>query len=204
FLIFLNTTLVATIFTELLYRRIAIPLLEDRGVSPLLAVILASLGNAFIDIPGLLISSAPLTSFVSVMGGKFLEGIFLGVTYILTRNILYSIALGFIIETWELLPKLFYDLAPLIAILVIFFFLLYFTLKPDLQDLTVKKWKSIIKRKSAPQMTRGIIGYFLISIGLLLVQYFTVVIYAQVITIVYFFIFLIPFWLIISTEYARN
>ncbi|MHA2053504.1 MAG: hypothetical protein ACW99F_07905 [Candidatus Hodarchaeales archaeon] len=155
------------------------------------------------------------------MGGKFLEGIFLGVTYILTRNILYSIALGFIIETWELLPKLFYDLAPLIAILVIFFFLLYFTLKPDLQDLTVKKWKSIIKRKSAPQMTRGIIGYFLISIGLLLVQYFTVVIvraiigtnpndfnsiieYAQVITIVYFFIFLIPFWLIISTEYARN
>ncbi|MHA2053505.1 MAG: hypothetical protein ACW99F_07910 [Candidatus Hodarchaeales archaeon] len=30
FLIFLNTTLVATIFTELLYRRIAIPLLEDR------------------------------------------------------------------------------------------------------------------------------------------------------------------------------
>ena len=48
---FIYDIILFSLFSEIVFRRAIIPLLEDRGASPLHAVILAAIGGALIDIP---------------------------------------------------------------------------------------------------------------------------------------------------------
>jgi hypothetical protein len=82
-------------------------------------------------------------------------------------------------------------------------------------------WLKIIRKRSVPNIKRGIAGFFFISLGLLLVQTFVIVIGREVtnfyhnfpqnlpqyfiyVTIFYLIAFTVPFWLTVSTEYAKD
>ena len=100
----------SVLFSELIFRRTMIPLLEDRGVSPFLAVILSSLGSCFISLPSYILYPN-ITNLVFDLSLITIYGIYAGITYILTRNIIFPFLLGFFYSFHEVLSILgtFYD-----------------------------------------------------------------------------------------------
>ncbi|MFX1506555.1 MAG: hypothetical protein ACFFDC_10610, partial [Promethearchaeota archaeon] len=83
-----------------------------------------------------------------------------------------------------------------------------------LQKESSQKWVSIIKTHSAPKIGRGIIGYFFISVVLVIIQIFIsniihtlfssdIFLIFAAYTLFYFIAFSIPFWLSITSEYAQ-
>ncbi|MHA2239754.1 MAG: hypothetical protein ACXAB2_15545 [Candidatus Hodarchaeales archaeon] len=221
FMYIVNQCILASLFTSLVYQRISIPLLEDRGLSPLHALILSSLGRGFMNIPVFLLQIYEPNDNLFNFLWPFFLGFLAGTSYVLTRNILFPLIINGFFELYLILPLTLYNLIFIsatvgIIILVAYYLIPYFQKVPIIQE-----WKSILTKRSAPHMGPGITGFFPISIGLLLMQYIVVSIvrdfvnlkpvtdtslirYGQAITIAYFIIFLIPFWLIISTEYAQS
>ncbi|MFW9905330.1 MAG: CPBP family intramembrane glutamic endopeptidase [Candidatus Thorarchaeota archaeon] len=211
------------IYVELLYRRTIIPLLEDRGSSPFLAVILSSLGFCLLFLPEYMrTTNYPGTAFWFI--STFLFGLATGLVYILTRNVLFSILYSILYYVYrysgELGPifndELLITVNFLLSVFILFsgLILVIYVILILLQKESSQKWVNVIKTQSAPKISRGIIGYTLISLGLVIVQ-LTV---AQVITtlfssdifllfavytLFYLIAFSIPFWLSITSEYAQ-
>ncbi|TFF68290.1 CPBP family intramembrane metalloprotease [Candidatus Thorarchaeota archaeon] len=80
----------APIFEELLYRRIAIPMCEDRGMGTLSAILASTLVFALAHVP-LDILNGNFAGTVLHFWTTFITGFGLGVLYVLTRNILFPI-----------------------------------------------------------------------------------------------------------------
>ncbi|MHA1987537.1 MAG: CPBP family intramembrane glutamic endopeptidase [Promethearchaeota archaeon] len=80
----------APVYEELVYRRLLVPLLEKRGMNPLTAILSSSLLFAFAHLPDDLISGN-LTGTIMHISAVFLIGLSLGLIYILTRNVFFSI-----------------------------------------------------------------------------------------------------------------
>lgn len=230
-----NVFVSSVLFAVLIYCRTIIPLLEDRGLSPLHAVILASIGYGFIDIPLYIIAMIypeyyNLT-FVGIIHNLFLTIMFCicaGIIYILSRNILFSILFGALYEFFKLIDPLgsYFENQVLLVtndLLMFISFLgslatIFIFISWKLIDKTPQqKLYTFLKKKSVPNIRRGMLGFFIITIGLLLLQTLTVLftriltnfpqnipLYIALITPFYLIVFTIPFWLTITTEYAQD
>ena len=222
-------------FSELFVRRTIIPLLEDRGVTPVYAIILSSLGNSLIILPLYIIQIFQGRLYMPYMVLEFASitvlGLFAGITYIITRNILFPILIGFLYNSYEMIGFLgrssenemlltIFDLVSIISLLVTILFVIYVIWRFRGKE-SVNKFIKKIKIRSAHKIQRGIIGFFVISIGLLVIQALVVIIvrhltnswnnpsnlfpdYVVCITIFYLLAAIIPFFLTISTEYALD
>ncbi|MFX1535224.1 MAG: lysostaphin resistance A-like protein [Promethearchaeota archaeon] len=88
-LYFAPLTVGAAVFEELIYRRMLIPLLEERGMAPFTAVVASSLIFAFGRLPNDLMNGNLAGAVIQIWNISII-GLVLGLTYILTRNILFS------------------------------------------------------------------------------------------------------------------
>jgi len=216
--------ILVTLFGEFVYRRALIPMLEDRGLSPFYAVILAALGSSFIDLPGYALNPNHPVNIHSFCLSVFI-GLCAGLIYISTRNILFSIVsvscyqffstFGFI-ATEELL--IIYESLNILFLIVSFGIIIFFIYE-ILHPSRSPKWIRIIKQLSSPLVMRGVSGFFIISLGLLVLQTLIAKIgrilfvsvtgdvfpeYFIYISIFYAIAFTIPFFLTISTEWASS
>ncbi len=223
-LFFLHSLVISNLFSELMFRRTLIPLLEDRGLSPFHAVILSSIGFSFLNLPYILLYPENPT-FYFLLITYICYSLCVGITYILTRNILFPIlfhafyffhyytgSLGSALDNENLL--LIHDsLNVLTVVLTIIIIPYVFTKAKDPESSS--EWMKVIKKHSVPYIQRGVIGFFVISIGFLAIQALVEKIgneltdkifpeYFVFIIGVYLVAFSIPFWLTISTEYARD
>jgi hypothetical protein len=227
-----------SLFSEYIYRRTIIPLLEDRGVSPTLSVILSALGYSLINLPLYLLSimypshyDILLFDIIYQITLTIIFGICAGLIYIFTRNILFPVLFGIIFNSYNLVGNLgnsfgndifiiVHDLLSIISLtasLAIIFYTSWILMNQQIKP----AWLKIIRKRSVPNIKRGIAGLFFISLGLLLVQTFVIVIGREVtnfyhnfpqnlpqyfiyVTIFYLIAFTVPFWLTVSTEYAQD
>ncbi|MFX0183333.1 MAG: type II CAAX prenyl endopeptidase Rce1 family protein [Candidatus Hodarchaeota archaeon] len=212
------------LFTESIYRRVIIPLLEDRGLSPIYAVILSSLGFCFLDLP-YYISTTNYLGTLYWFISTFLYGFATGVIYIFTRNVLFSILYASVYQFYRMtdfLGEIFHneflllirDLIHLITLLgaiILVVYIIWIIVK----EIPIPRWIKIIKIKSAPNIKRGIVGYFIISLGLLAIELFVTDnihnltqndYFANFLFNSFFYLiaFSIPFWLSATTEYVQN
>jgi membrane protease YdiL (CAAX protease family) len=210
------------LFTEIVYRRMVIPLLEDRGLSPIFAVILSSLGFCFLELP-YFISTTNYLGTLFWFISTFIYGFATGMVYILTRNVLFSILYASLYHVYRMIDflgviqknellLLIRDLIHLAVLLGGLLLLLYITLIIFRKESTAK-WIKIIKIKSVPNIKRGIIGFFVISLILLGIQILADTLIAHLTqyplsfvfySIFYLIAFSIPFWLSITTEYVQH
>ncbi|MHA2251823.1 MAG: CPBP family glutamic-type intramembrane protease [Candidatus Kariarchaeaceae archaeon] len=189
-------TLGVAIFLEYLYRRTLIPLLEKRGMSPFSAVMTSSLAFALVNIPfnlgfqfTFLRESILLNIYLSrynllnslfyslnLFFTTFLLGLACGIVYILTRNILFSI----MIHCFGLLPfylmVLFNNnilLISLLRLLIIVMnisglFITLYTLYSFLSTSSRANWITILQKKSLVDINRGLVGFFIIFLGIII------------------------------------
>jgi len=212
------------IYIELLYRRTIIPLLEDRGLSPFFSVILSSLGFCLLFLPDYLqTTNYPGTAFWFV--STFLFGLATGLIYIFTRNILLSIfySIGYyayrfsgeigisLQDDFLLITNFLFSILILIGGLILLISIIWILLAQKESSLA---WVNVLKTPSVPKITRGIIGYFLISVVLVIIQLlvsrFIIILFSSDLllefgayTLFYLIAFSIPFWLSITSEYAQ-
>ncbi|MHA2247229.1 MAG: CPBP family glutamic-type intramembrane protease [Candidatus Hodarchaeales archaeon] len=189
-------TLGVAIFMEYLYRRTLIPLLEKRGMSPFSAVITSSLAFALVNIPfnlGLQITLLEGSNLINIYLSRydllnslfyslnlfiatFVLGLACGITYILTRNVLFSI----MIHCFGILPyyliELFNDniiIVSLLSLLIIvmnilgLFIALYY-LNPFFKPSSQTEWITVLKKKSSTDINRGLAGFFVIFLGIII------------------------------------
>lgn len=215
--------IILPIYTELLYRRTIIPLLEDRGLSPFLAVILSSLGFCLLYLPVYLqTTNYPGTFYWFI--STFLFGLATGLIYILTRNVLLSILYSILYYAYRLSGEIgayFQDeflltMHFLLNIIIIIggLILIVYVVWNLFQRKSALKWVNVIKTPSAPKITRGLIGSFVISVVLVSIQFMVqflirifvpsdVLLIFTANTVFYLIAFSIPVWLTITSEYVQ-
>jgi hypothetical protein len=225
FLVFLIYDIVLySLFSEIVFRRTLIPTLEDRGLSPLHAVILAALGDGFIDLPAyFIIPNYPLDVYNFVIGISI--GICAGLIYISTRNIIFPIIFSIsfsIFRSMGFFPHLINSLMlrwiTYLLILLAVCFVIFFLYQTFIAK-RIPKLIKIAKIPSSPNIWKGVIGYLSISLSLLLIQTIVVKVgrvlfnteiegpfpgYFVYILIFYAIAFTIPFFLTISTQWAKD
>ena len=217
----LHQFFIIPVYTEILYRRTVIPLLEDRGLSPFLAVILSSLGFCLLYLPEYLYT----TNYLGTLywfGSTFFFGLATGFIYIITRNLLFSILYASIYYIYRFIHELgttfqdetilhlhlFLNIVILILGVITISFVIWTLFKKE------SRWIRIIRTPSAPKISRGVVGYFsisvvLVSIHLIVIAFiefftsFNILMTFILKTIFYLIAFSIPFWLTITSEYAQ-
>lgn len=178
---FLPMAIGAPIFEELIYRRMLIPCLEKRGMAPFAAVVVSSLVFALSHLDNDLINGNLVGGIVHVIGVLILA-LILGMTYVLTRNVVFPIIIhGFanlVSFAGPLLILIGNDVLLLIDSLAIITIMIigvivgisavYKYLKNSPAD-----WIDIIKKRSEHKITKGLVGFVLI--GLILTSIPTVI-----------------------------
>ena len=212
------------IYIELIYRRTVIPLLEDRGVSSIHAVILSSLGYSLTFLPTFLMYPN-ISGFIYNFSSLTILGIFGGIAFITTRNILYPVILGILLRLFTDFRQIGLSFEDQFLI-VLSDFIIVFSILLSIGILVYILWKNKVKKtsletfneikvRSVPGIRRGMIGFFIISISLFILQTIVVKIGREVthnifpeyflfITPFYLIVFSLPFFLTISTEYAQD
>ena len=156
-------------------RRLLIPLLEERGMSPLLAVIVSSFIFAIGHLPNDF-SNGNLTTLLIHIPRVFIFGLILGFIYILTRNVFYSVLAHGIANGLNviLLALVYLNNLTLIGIYIIIYILMlvtgsvigiYFLWKIlNLDD------RSILRLKSSGNILPGLFGLLTIFSGLIFLE----------------------------------
>ncbi len=221
------------IFVQLMFRRTAIPLMEDRGLSPFIAVLLSSFGFCLLDLPfylNIMFSGSNFLIVVYWTISTFLYGFGTGIIYVLSRNIKLSILYASSYQIYRIvqilnqypgktleysvrfLLEFYIVLIGLISLIIIIWVLS--------KSNKVSEWISILKKPSVPNISRGIIGFFVFSFLFALIHYLISTIIEEVAynkqlmiakypdifilySIFYLIIFSIPFFLTITSEYSR-
>ncbi|MFX1251639.1 MAG: lysostaphin resistance A-like protein [Promethearchaeota archaeon] len=179
-LYFAVPTIGAPVFEELLYRRMLIPLLEERGMAPFAAVVASSLIFAFGHLPNDLLNGN-LAGAVVHISNVLIIGLVLGLTYILTRNILFSMIIHGLINFMSFLGPFVlvmendgllavYGLTSLLILLVgisVAIFAIWQYLRVSTAD-----WVNLIKEKSAINILPGLVGFLIIAAVLTLLPLF--------------------------------
>ena len=240
FVIFFLYSLVFTpLFTEFTFRRTIIPLCEDRGLSPLHSVILAAFGTAMIDIPTYILLALAETNLLQLLlqfGRDILIAFVVGNLYILTRKIIFPIIFQSVINLYMIFGQfgyyynnssfqIIFDFIGILSILGIFFLILLFLSYKVRTHFPINEWLKILKKPSSQYIIKGVIGFFGISLFLLLIQTGVVYIgrhltrtwytypeywtryfpdYFNYIIIFYIISFVVIFLFSVSTEYAQD
>ncbi|MFX1536752.1 MAG: lysostaphin resistance A-like protein [Promethearchaeota archaeon] len=223
-LYFAPLTVGAAIFEELVYRRMLIPLLEERGMAPFAAVVASSLIFAFGHLPNDLINGN-LAGAVIHMWNVIVIGFILGLTYILTRNILFSMiihgVLNFVSFAGPLIQVMendglmaVYGLILLLMLLVgiaVAIFAIWQYLRVSTAD-----WVTLIKEKSTTNILPGLVGFLVIAAVLKLLPLFMeiyisvlayifsnlgILLFVILLGIGYIILLVTLLWLVRKTEY---
>jgi membrane protease YdiL (CAAX protease family) len=209
----------AAIAEELFFRRLLIPLFENRGLGPLAAVVASSLGFALIHMPNDFINGTiafAITHFVAT----FTTGFVLGASYVATRNVVFPMILHGLVNgvAGTAMIVLVLDDFFMIIMYGLFLFALiiigiivgiiaiwqYVRSKPA-------RWALVLREKSEVKAFPGVIGYIFIALGLVVVPIIMELVIALVffpdLLLIYimFFAFYIAFvffllWLITQTR----
>ncbi|MFW9854387.1 MAG: hypothetical protein ACFFFG_04975 [Candidatus Thorarchaeota archaeon] len=213
-------------FTELIYRRTAIPSLEDRGLAPSHAVVTSSVGFILLDLSYYL-NTPNLLSNIFWLGSTFIYAILTGLIYVFTRNVFYCFLYALIYDFYKLtdilgsqlnndILNLVYVLISIFALAVGLITIIYITVTVLISRSKVTAdWIKTLKKRSVPKVRKGLIGFIIIAFVLVLSQYLITSIISGVTqfhlpdyivyhTIFFLVAFSIPFWLSITTEYARD
>ena len=169
---YLPLTIGAPVYEELVYRRLLVPLLEQRGMNPLTAILSSSLLFALAHLPDDLLSGN-LTGTIMHLSAVFLMGVSLGLIYVLTRNVFFSIIihgiLNFISFSGPLVTvianstlTLTYDIIYWTIYIVGFGVLLYglwqFFRKRDVE------WVVLVREKKTKPVLNGFSGFIIIGL----------------------------------------
>ncbi|MFX0066399.1 MAG: lysostaphin resistance A-like protein [Candidatus Hermodarchaeota archaeon] len=174
-LYFVPVTIGAAVFEELVFRRMLIPLLEERGMAPFTAVIASSLIFAFVHLPNDLISGN-LAGAIIHISGVLIIGFVLGLSYVLTRNILFPMIvhalMNFVSFAGPIVILMENDGLALVyglTLLLIFLVTIGVAIFAVWQYFRVSTadWVTIIKEKSAIRILPGLVGF--LALGVLLV-----------------------------------
>ncbi|MFX0125635.1 MAG: type II CAAX prenyl endopeptidase Rce1 family protein [Candidatus Hodarchaeota archaeon] len=187
-------TLGVALVLEYLYRRTLIPLLEKRGMSPFFAVLTSSCAFALVNIPvnlGLQITFLRESNLVNIYLSRydmvnslfyslnlfftaFSLGLACGIVYILTRNILFSIMIHCFAGLPYYLLELFNDngfFILLIGLLIIVMniiglFITFYMFYSLFSSSSRPNWITILQKKSLVDIKRGLVGFFIIFLGI--------------------------------------
>jgi membrane protease YdiL (CAAX protease family) len=179
-IVLLFTTVIfgAAIFEELLFRRMLIPALEHRGMGHLAAVIASSLGFALIHIPNDVINGS-ISFVISHFITTFTLGLFLGFTYVATRNVLFPMIIHGFINAFAFSETIIESLGDFnllisfaLVILVIWvigviigaIFLIQYLRDPK------PSWVNTIWDKSRINILPGLVGYLIVGLALVSLQ----------------------------------
>jgi len=168
---YLPLTFGASIYEELIYRRLIIPLLEQRGMKPLVAVLTSSLIFAIAHIPNDIVSGS-LSGGIMHIWSVFLIGFSCGLIYILTRNILYPIIIHGVLNfisfsvplfalTGNSLLILSYDISFwtifITGIVVLIYGLWQFFRKRNVE------WVVLVRERNTESLLNGFTGFIIIA-----------------------------------------
>jgi membrane protease YdiL (CAAX protease family) len=177
-LLFSTVIFGAAIFEELIFRRMLIPALEHRGMGHFAAVIASSLGFALIHVPNDVINGS-ISFVISHFITTFTLGLFLGFTYVVTRNVLFPMIIhGFInafafseliIESLGDFNLLISFALVLLAIWVIGVIIGAIFLIQYLRD-PKPSWVKTIWNKSRINILPGLAGYIIVGLALVSLQ----------------------------------
>lgn len=177
-LLFATVIFGAAIFEELLFRRMLIPALEHRGMGHLAAVIASSLGFALIHVPNDVINGS-VSFVISHFITTFTLGLFLGFTYVATRNVLFPMIIhGFIngFAFSELIIESLGDFNLLIGFAIVLLaiwvigvivgaiFLIQYLRDPK------PSWVNTVWDKSRINILPGLAGYLIVGFALVSLQ----------------------------------
>ncbi|MFX1250075.1 MAG: lysostaphin resistance A-like protein [Promethearchaeota archaeon] len=171
-LLFVLVSALIPLWEELTCRRLLIPMLEERGMSPLSAVIASSFIFAIGHLPNDF-SNGNLTTLLIHIPRVFIFGLILGFIYIFTRNVFYSVLAHGIANGLNviLLALVYLNNLVLINIYVIIFVLMLVI--GSITGIYVL-WKifnledqSILRLKTSENILPGSIGLLIIFSGLI-------------------------------------
>lgn len=173
-LFLITMTIGAALFEEMVFRRLLIPLLEDSHVVSFVAVIASSIMFAMAHLDADLIHGNIAGGFIHTTG-LFLFSMALGMTYILTRNVIFPVAIHAVSNLLGSLNILFMlmeneVLLTIHSILV----LMMLVIGVGITIYVVWKyfrgsetdWKLIIKKKSEFKVSRGLTGFMVVGLTL--------------------------------------
>ena len=171
FLFLFPTTIGAAVFEELLYRRMLIPLLEQRGMSPFSAVFASSLvfalGHLITDLVG-----GNLAGGIIHVWTVFLLALALGMTYVLTRNVFFPILIHATSNFISFLAPLLILMEADILLQIRSFTVITLIITGGIIGINAifkylsdsrTEWLKIIKMKSEYNITRGLVGFMIIA-----------------------------------------
>ena len=169
-----SMTIGAALFEELVFRRLLIPIFEDREVTPFVAVVLSSIifACAHLDTGSM---RGNIAGTVIHITGVFILGMMLGMTYILTRNILFPVAIHAVSNLFGVLSTIFLLLQmEFLLVIQSLMVLIMVNIGIIIAINTIWKyfrgsesdWVLIIKNKSSFNMKRGLVVFLIISLTL--------------------------------------
>ncbi|MFW9991360.1 MAG: type II CAAX prenyl endopeptidase Rce1 family protein [Candidatus Odinarchaeota archaeon] len=169
-------TIGPALFEEYLFRRTLIPLLEERGMSPVAAVLASSLAFALVHVPNDLINGSVIYAaehFWSVI----VLGMACGIAYVVTRNVIFSVLIHcfgnmtslvanllLVMENGTLLTALgLLTLTLIITGLAVAVHALWKLFRPP----TRSGWLLTLKEKSSVRIRSGLIGFLVVFSGVI-------------------------------------
>ncbi|MFX0066593.1 MAG: lysostaphin resistance A-like protein [Candidatus Hermodarchaeota archaeon] len=171
-LLFVLVSTLIPLWEELTCRRLLIPMLEERGMSPLSGVIVSSVIFAIGHLPNDF-SNGNLATLLIHIPRVFIFGLILGFIYIYTRNVFYSVLAHGIANGLNaiLLALVYVNNLTLISIYILIFLLILVT---GSVIGIYTPWKifnlddqSILRLKSSGNILPGLIGLLTIFSGLI-------------------------------------
>ncbi len=176
----------APLYEELLYRRLAIPMFERHGLPTKHAILTSTILFAAVHLP-LDIFNGSLAGAITHFLAVFTIGTILGLVYVITRNVLFSVILHSIMNgaSFALLvisisepilgetSLILLIVAGMFELTVIFLGLIVLYQRyRQYRSTTPPPWVTVIKMPTAHRMTQGIFGgtmFFLMMITLVIV-----------------------------------
>jgi membrane protease YdiL (CAAX protease family) len=177
-LLFSTVIFGAAIFEELIFRRMLIPALEHRGMGHFAAVIASSLGFALIHVPNDVINGS-ISFVISHFITTFTLGLFLGFTYVMTRNVLFPMIIHGFINAFaftELILESLGDFNLLVILALVMLavwvigviigsiFLIQYLKDPK------PSWVQLLMKKSRINILPGLAGFLIIGFALVSLQ----------------------------------
>jgi len=177
-LLFATVIFGAAIFEELIFRRMLIPALEHRGMGHFAAVIASSLGFALIHVPNDVINGS-ISFVISHFVTTFTLGLFLGFTYVATRNVLFPMIIHGFINAFafsELILESLgdFNLLVILALIMLVVWVIGVIIGAILLIQYLKdpklSWVTTIWDKSRINILPGLAGYLIVGLALVSLQ----------------------------------
>jgi len=166
---------VGPLFEEYIMRRTLIPLLEERGMAPIAAVLASSILFAVGHVPNDLLN-ANMSGTMAHFWGVFVIGFACGIAYILTRNVLYPTIIHGLYNGLSFSAYLF-QISENVAVLTVYGLFIsatvilglvvwMYAIRKYRKSPSEVEWVHIVREKSEINIVPGLLGFIGIYIAL--------------------------------------